>query len=916
MDELAVVAWFEDVATHLKAIGHSEAASRFARNRDELSEGLQKKIPCLEFTLCMEDPRGSILDGGEKFGDRPTVSFMILKHVKTNDWRQEDEVYAAAKSIYYKIMSKALHDRELFYEGGAADSVMRHYQSDESSYRKEIIPGHDLVGVHASFVFYAPVDKELAFAESDWSYVVVLDSIYAVGETLNWIEPVSTLGQFAVIGQSESLTWIAPVSSLDDAVEVISIAESLTWLETASVIGMFAVVGQSESLIWIEPVSTIGYGSIVSASESLNWIEADSTIGLFAIVTQSESLTWVELVSTIGMYAVESSSESLAWVEPVSTVGMFAVVGQSESLTWIEPNSDILIRLIHLEIVAQSQGGGYLASPALTTDTDANVLTLTNGPLDSDTTSGELVLLSEGDTYDNGGSDSDVETMASALARQLLSFIGNDFVKVAVTVHYHGGSSIQDLDKGGANESNGYLAAVAAAARVKNRAEALGYTYERHFIVSHGGSGANPYGAGFASLVNNLVADTVGDNTPMIWADQQRVIGTPDFGQQIAELVGVVPNLKVILPRVAVVEGLNDGYGHLTNHDTRLLAMYYAIAAYDDLYGTGHEPLTLDVANMTLVNGVLILSVLGGENAIVGAVDFNLIVTDETNGNVLGGTWVVNGANIEFPISSNLPNNETVDISIASGYGSGSLRDSRGNAGVIFNDDQSNPYTLYKHVLRETKSKSLAFPAIVVPPAWSGRVLINLAGGNTVSSPDVNGRYWNNITSNATNKNASTDGFVFGSTIIDTDGNDTALTFEMVTAVDGNYGDQAGRNQGGGTNATVGDYVSPAGLDSWFTYPAADQVGGVWEVGGVDDQMTLKIKLWGSRAATGTRSIDVATQPDFSDSQSFVSDNNVDPDQNSEFTISGVSSQKLYIRSTAGGSDFGYISVIDIEEII
>src|ERR1700749_4717110 len=84
--------------------------------------------------------------------------------------------------------------------------------------------------------------------------------------------------------------------------------------------------------------------------------------------------------------------------------------------------------LYYFPILAQSQGGGYNASPALTTVANSNVKTLTNGPIDVNT-SGSLIDSVEGDTFSDTGGPAptpDVETIATSFAQQLRLFAGSN----------------------------------------------------------------------------------------------------------------------------------------------------------------------------------------------------------------------------------------------------------------------------------------------------------------------------------------------------------------------------------------------------------------------------------------------------------------------------------------------------------
>jgi lysophospholipase L1-like esterase len=197
--------------------------------------------------------------------------------------------------------------------------------------------------------------------------------------------------------------------------------------------------------------------------------------------------------------------------------------------------------------------------------------------------------------------------------------------------------------------------------------------------------------------------------------------------------------------------------------------------------------------------------------------------------------------------------------------------------------------------------------------ASGGRLLINLAYSNTMAAPDSNSRYWNDILSNSTNDNANTANYTV-SNMVDVDNSATTIDFVVVDGASEGYGDGSGANLNGGVSAStdVGDYVYPAGRDSWFTEINDTDGGGQWRFDGLDSGTTYTFKFWGSRAATGTRSVSIATDSGYTDVQSYLADNNTDPDQNAEFTISGVTSQVFYLKSTSGGSAFGYVGVIDI----
>lgn len=551
-------------------------------------------------------------------------------------------------------------------------------------------------------------------------------------------------------------------------------------------------------------------------------------------------------------------------------------------------------RLLHFMILGQSQAGGFLASPAISLTPDENALTLTNGPLDADTENGLFIPLVEGDTYDNGGSDTDVETMATSLAQQLLAFINSTDVKVCVTVHYHGGSTIQALSDGGANQANGRDAAVAASNRVATLCEELDYVYERHFIISHGGSGLNPYSEAVSALINDLIANTAGTNTVHTLLDQQRITD-PDYGLQLYDIRS--ENIEITIPRRNVVEYNADGV-HLTNHGTRHLAMYYAISFFDKLFGIGYEPLILNASDIALIGDVLIIPVLNAEGELVGVGDFNVKIFNEST--ELTGIFAIQGNNIRFTITNNKPEG-TATITVRAAQGTGSLRDSRSNAGIIFRNAANELYSVNKYLIRANYTKEIAF---------QNRVLLNMTGdANVITSPDANGRYWNNVSSNATNRNASTAGYTTGN-FVTTKNQATTISLTVVEPVDDDFGDGTGANQNGGYNTDFGDYVAPTMYGSWFSDA---NTSGSWRINGLDPSKTYAVSFLGGRNSPGARIIQIATQSDFSDQQEYDGFG-VTLSDLITFTISGVTTQTFYIRTKAG-SLFGYIGIIDIKEV-
>lgn len=495
-------------------------------------------------------------------------------------------------------------------------------------------------------------------------------------------------------------------------------------------------------------------------------------------------------------------------------------------------------KLVHLVIIGQSQAGGYNSVPSLSSSTNKRALTLTDGVLDANTLTGDLIMLQEGDTYDNGGSSTNVETMATSLAQQLASYVSDTTYRFVVTIHYEGGTTIQQLSSGGAAADNGYDAAIESVSRVSTIAADSGYVYSCHLLWNHGGSGVNDYGSAFASLVSDFRTDIQPyyTGTSYVWCDQMRVIGSPDYGIQLYEQSLLLDNVKVLLPRKGVVAYQGDGV-HLTNHGTRNLAMYYATAIYDDLFLTNsHNPLIIDQDNITYnpSDSTFTVPLLHYTGSIVGSGDFNTIVYDVTNSQAIVGSWSVSGSNILFKAASNIPIG-TVDLEFRTGQGTGFLRDSRQNTNIVFNDGSSSPYTTYKYIVRANFEKTIDLPLILY---------VNMGGLGT--APTVTG--WESIIPWQGASSTASD-YVFS---------DIGGSGISITLVNNGVGDRWGFANNNGTYAGNAGFIT--GNDSGIVpdnvllhYVFIESASPDMLITGLDDSKTYKIEVGGSRDASGTR---------------------------------------------------------------
>lgn len=130
----------------------------------------------------------------------------------------------------------------------------------------------------------------------------------------------------------------------------------------------------------------------------------------------------------------------------------------------------------------------------------------------------------------------------------------------------------------------------------------------------------------------------------------------------------------------------------------------------------------------------------------------------------------------------------------------------------------------------------------------SSRILIDF-GPTLSTSPDVNGNYWNNITTVATGNrlsNAVTTGNVL-----------TNVGLEVVERIDGTFNTSGPGVNTGNTIGVVSDYINNATTDYAFAHPSA--TNGQWKIDGLDTNSTYSIKFWGTKSASDNRFIEIKT---------------------------------------------------------
>jgi lysophospholipase L1-like esterase len=211
----------------------------------------------------------------------------------------------------------------------------------------------------------------------------------------------------------------------------------------------------------------------------------------------------------------------------------------------------------------------------------------------------------------------------------------------------------------------------------------------------------------------------------------------------------------------------------------------------------------------------------------------------------------------------------------------------------------------------------------------ASRILVDLGGdgattmapdgvtplGQSTTSPDANGNYWNNW------YGTGSTGFRDGSTIsnlVAANNSATGLSLKFIGAPAGTFNSAAtqGINANGFTTA-VYDYPASAVSDNVFLYSSINPNGVILRVKGMDKTKSYSIKLWGARLdnATTPRILETSQASDFSNSKTFntryAPSDTADYNRATTYNIGGVDSTDIYMR-VGSGSTFASLSLLDI----
>jgi hypothetical protein len=235
-------------------------------------------------------------------------------------------------------------------------------------------------------------------------------------------------------------------------------------------------------------------------------------------------------------------------------------------------------------------------------------------------------------------------------------------------------------------------------------------------------------------------------------------------------------------------------------------------------------------------------------------------------------------------------------ITIRDGIGHGNWNDVF--SGIV---KTTNGQTMWQWIYSFTRAAGAdPIQTDAVTAGTGQRVLIDI--GATATGTDQWGKVWNNLVDARPGvriSNAKT-----------TTNTATTISLEVLTRIDGTFSTTGKGINAGNTIGIVSEYPASATADYAFGHKST--TAGKWKVAGLTSSKTYTIKFWGTKSSTYNYTIQIK-RSDETAWQEYNASNNKDFNRAAVFTISGKTEMTFDIRAKTG-SDFGYISVLDISE--
>jgi hypothetical protein len=130
--------YFEDIATRLTDIAHTEEVSRFAHYHiEEVITGLRGNLDLKGYCLLLEDPTGIFYKvASEQIKDLQTGAILILRHVPLDDFDQERVVLAKSLELCREVAARMLEDQILAINTTDKPRFLRGLQIGGFQYQK------------------------------------------------------------------------------------------------------------------------------------------------------------------------------------------------------------------------------------------------------------------------------------------------------------------------------------------------------------------------------------------------------------------------------------------------------------------------------------------------------------------------------------------------------------------------------------------------------------------------------------------------------------------------------------------------------------------------------------------------------------------------------------------------------------
>lgn len=130
--------YFQDIASRLADIGHSETQRRFAHYHiEEVITGLRGNLDLTGYCLLLEDPTGQFYKvANEQIKDLQTGAILIIRHVPLDDFAQERVVLSESLELCREVAARMLEDQILAINTTDKPRFLRGLQLNGFQYQK------------------------------------------------------------------------------------------------------------------------------------------------------------------------------------------------------------------------------------------------------------------------------------------------------------------------------------------------------------------------------------------------------------------------------------------------------------------------------------------------------------------------------------------------------------------------------------------------------------------------------------------------------------------------------------------------------------------------------------------------------------------------------------------------------------